>query len=824
MSDSQMDALAPSLAPESPPPDQDASAAPAEEVAVAPEDAAAAAAPAAATAIVKSGSGGSSSSAKIVPLMTAEEPALNLAARLHVGRTRTPSQFMQPAHFFSRHAPGLLHPRVLGRPGSRTMRRMWALSCPRPEMETLLPLGGPEHRLSMLRAARSLWAAHLCGWLLLLAAVGDAALLVLLSGEIQLTAIASYPFVFWRTALLPQATVAAGGLLILLLTMPCVAMRSRLLTRFHGALEVGLAVLMSLPCLIASYFVVTTAGSLEALVLTKGDAHAEARAIGYLAVAAAAAFASLHQAALALGLGALLVALACAEAFALWYRRGGGTDATDSWASPLFQSLCLLAGLAIGGRLAYVREFWLRHEALLREEMRLGSSHATRLLAELFLPFPSEPAFVNARALQALTAAATPLNAKQEAIARAAAQKRAAERPQLGMTGGKSVVDLGDLDSEIKVAEAAARGAQIAISAARLGTATAVHHVGVVCVRVHGCDGGSTRGAALTMACERLIALCHAEADKCNGWLCVESRGPLMVFACGIHRHAEAAAAEDVGAGSSGGEAGGGDGGGGEGGGGEGGGGEGGSRGKTEGGNAASEGKDGPADVEAAVRSCALAVAILRAAARAKASERASLEAGKAWAAGGGTLELLSMNEAALGMDAELAIGVGVGSCLCGILRPSDGTGSSTAPRHVLLIRAGRDCTHIGDAPNAGKALCRQQGAWTHRRRWCAGVPGEPARTQRERRRRRRRRIACSTCRGGRAGRAAGSGSGGRTGRGGRDGDDGRGVPNRLDNDGGTPSRGHGGGGPADLGGGARTAAAAAPACRHRRIRGGARP
>ena len=584
----------------------------------------------------------SSSSAKVAP-MVHEEPAVNLAASITAHGVRTPDQLMHPSRYRSRYAPDLQRFAP-----SDSLCSWWGLRC---ITTAPPPLSSLDYRLAVHRSARTVWATHVAAWLILLASLGDAALLTFATG-LRVSQLLDFTLSDWRLALLPQTILVGSSLLSLLLTTRCMCLRTSTLMSNPAYLEILCSALFAAPPLVASYFLVAFEHNPPTLPL--GDSYVHARALAYLATYAAAALSALQQAALAVATAGMLLGSAIAVAFTMWYARGGATSAEDSgawppdtWAAPFFHSLCLLACFCVGGRLAYVREQWLAHEALLRDEMARGAQHATRLLAELHTPFPRVSAFQDERGLKHLETAAAPLSAREADRARADAANRAALHPQLGMAGGKSVVDSADRESEGAVVEEAARAASMAIFTAGPEVADKVEHVGIVCCRVHGCDSGSTRAGSIAEACEAMLALCEATAAKASGgWVCVESRGPMMILACGLYPPSPQAASPPTP-----------------------------TDGEPPAGGEAASPVDESADAEAAALSCALGIQIVQAAAAA----RSSADAADAWA-NLGTSSLLPTSGH---IEAQVSVGVGVGTCLGGMLRFSSG-----APRHVLLGEA----------------------------------------------------------------------------------------------------------------------------------------
>ena len=319
---------------------------------------------------------------------TMNEPAINLAARMHLNGVRKPENLMQPMHFKSIYAPGLRH-------FPPALPPCWRLGCP--STSPSLP-GTLRYRHAVHRAACTVWDTHTAMWLVLLACLADALLLVLLSrgpgwGSSRWAELVSLTLDDRRRALLPHVIVIGSAMLALPLTYfgqsrvsdEEAPSRQFYLQAFKNNptyMELGCAVFIAVPALVASYVLVIS-GQPQAL-LSGGDAHSDARSVGILAFAAVVAFACLQEAALAIGTAGALLSVAIAEEFTLWYVRGGvSKEGVDSWATPVFHSLCLLACLGVGGRIAYVRELWLRHAVVLGDEWTRGARHAKRLLAEL---------------------------------------------------------------------------------------------------------------------------------------------------------------------------------------------------------------------------------------------------------------------------------------------------------------------------------------------------------------------------------------------------------------------------------------------------------
>ena len=498
------------------------------------------------------------------------------------------------------------------------------------------PLSSPEFAHAVRRAARTVSISHRASYMMLLFALADVLLLILLSGRTQ-EEMRAITFDEWRAALFGPGVLVLGSLLPFLTTIPAIGMNAAGLVMYPVMIESMCAVVLSLGPALASYIIASS--DTTSPLFPQGGIDHQPRAVAYVAAAAALVFTCLHQCVVACATGLVLLLIGVAEAWAFWGSSGALQDARDNdgvfsttfltWADPLLWTMCFGALFAIGGRLTYVRELWMRHETLLRFEIAMGAEHATKLAAALHTPERSLSAILkHSRAYATLQAAVAPHSPKEEARLRDLNRKRMEESPQLAMAGGKAMVDL-DRNSDSAVATATQNAASSAIAAAGPPPAHRFEHTAVVCCRVHGCDGGASRAAEVALECDKIRELCAKAAAETTGWVCAESRGPLVVFAYGIDPESFADLPDT-----------------------------------------ASDADKTKADTEAATRGCALALSIL--------SDLAEM---KKASAADGAWDALTTNGGSIGMiEADVAIGVSVGLVFAGSLKLEKGT-----PRHVIL-------------------------------------------------------------------------------------------------------------------------------------------
>lgn len=238
------------------------------------------------------------------------------------------------------------------------------------------------------RAARTLCACQCAAWLVVLVACADGSVHVLLSGR-SLSELRGASAGALMAAILPQLLLALWALPLAMVShLPATR---RLLVRRLGRspvlLEHACAAALAAPIVAASLAAVLLPPS--PLLYPTGGADGLPRALAYAASGAAlAAGCCLHETLSALVVATLFCLLGVGEAWVVWYLRGGHASATasTSWSVPLMHTASLGVCAVVAGRCAQLRELWLRHEARLTHEARMGAQLAARLLVDALAP------------------------------------------------------------------------------------------------------------------------------------------------------------------------------------------------------------------------------------------------------------------------------------------------------------------------------------------------------------------------------------------------------------------------------------------------------